>query len=143
MERRDYLLRQIQFMMQTLAALIRKLTGLKDTDEEEEIRIVTDTILKENLNTSLEEILKVPVSEIADFMHKVKGVHISNIDLLAEVFFLNANSAKDSKVTNDLLVRALELLEWTDRTYKVFSLERYQKIQEIQLLLKRSGTITH
>jgi len=126
-------------MMQTLVGLIRRLTGLKDEENEEECRQVTDTMLKEQLNTSLEEILQIPVSDIVDFIVKRKGIHISNTDLFAEVLVLNASAEDDPMVKKELLIRGLELLEWSDKTSGIFSVDRHEKIIHIKAILKETN----
>jgi hypothetical protein len=137
MEQRDYLLRQIEMMTQFLLALIRKLTGMKDNSPEEEQREVTDMMMKEQLDISLSDIAQIPVDEIADFIMNRKGIHQSNIDLFAEVLILNAKGGTDKEYRKLLLLRALELLQWEDRTSGVFSMERQQKINEVKVLLEQ------
>jgi hypothetical protein len=136
MERSDYLLRQIQLMMQTLVSLIRRLTGLKDFNDEILVSQETDKMLSEHLNTTLDEIQQTPVNEVVDFIVIQKGVHISNIDLLAEVLVLNANAKYDPAVKAELLLRALKLLEWSDKTSGTYSIDRHEKIERIKTILK-------
>jgi hypothetical protein len=136
MEKRDYLMRQIHLMMQTLLALIRKITGLKEENSEEEIRQVTDTMLKEYLNTSLEEIQQLSVNEIVEFIVGQKGIHSMNIDLFAEILILNANTGIQIEGKHDLLLKALELLEWSDRESGYYSVDRHEKITNLKFLLE-------
>jgi predicted metal-binding transcription factor (methanogenesis marker protein 9) len=136
MEQRDYLLRQIQMMTDFLLALIRKLTGIKDSNPEEERRDTTDVMLKEQLDTSLSEIMQIPLDEIVDYIIKRKGIDRSNIDLFAEILILNAEAETNLTTKNQLLKRALELLRWADESGGVYSVERHQKMNEIIRILR-------
>jgi hypothetical protein len=136
MEQRDYLLRQIEMMTQFLMALIKRLMGLKSNDTEEDYKEVTNTMLKEQLDTSLEEILLIPVDEVADFIIQRKGIHQSNIDLFAEVLMINARVETKLKKKKELLIRAIELLEWADNTSGIYSMERHQKIINSKIRLQ-------
>jgi hypothetical protein len=136
MEQRDYLMRQIEMMTQFLLILIRRLTGMKKNGHEEEQKAATDALLKEHLSTSLDEILQIPLNDIADFITKKKGIHQSNIDLFATVLVLNAKAETDENRKRQLLLLALELLQWADHSGGVFSLERHRQINEINALLE-------
>lgn len=134
MEQRDYLLRQIELMTQTLANLIRRLLGLKEITEEE-TQQETDEMLKENLNLSITDILNTPPDKIVDLILSHEGIHETNIDLFAEILVINAKASKKGQRQRDLLKRALELYNWLDRKSGTFSIERHQKMNEINYLL--------
>ena len=134
MEQRDYLLRQIELMAETLANLIRRLLGLKEINEEE-AQQATDEMLKENLNISITEIMNTPLDKVADIIMEREGIHETNIHLFAEVLFLNAGVSKDPVRKRKLYERSLELYNWLDRKSGTFSIERHQKMNEIRNLL--------
>ena len=133
MEQRDYLLRQIELMTQALVALIRKLTGLKEdgSASDEEIEQLTDEMLTEQLGMELAEILEIPLTEITDKIVSIKGIHLSNIELFAEVVYLNAKACLQTEKKVRLLMIALELYEYADRESGTFSIERHAKINDI------------
>lgn len=136
MEQRDYLLRQIQMMAQVIAALVRKLMGLKEQGTEEEIVQVTDEMLTEYFDTSLVEIVQTPLEKTVEQMIQNKKLHPSNVDLFAEVLMINADKSEYAANRKKLLERALILLEWVDKTGGVFSAERRQKIVDIRQKLE-------
>lgn len=136
MEQRDYLLRQLQMMTQAIVALIRRLTGLKEQGSEEETRQVTDVMLKEYFETSLEEIIQTPTEESIQFLLQNKKLHPSVVDMFADVLILNANSESGKNDAKKLLSLALELLQWSDASSKTYSAERHQKITAIRKQLE-------
>jgi hypothetical protein len=131
-EQRDYLLRQIQMMAQVIAAIIRKLTGLKDSGTEEELKQVTDTMLNEYFTTSLDEIAQTPLEKTVEFIIQNKKLHPVNVDLFAEMLIIHANKTEDQTTRTKLLERALSLLDWIDQTGGIYSVERHEKIQSIR-----------
>jgi hypothetical protein len=131
MEQRDYLLRQIEIMTQTLVNLIRRLLGLKEINEED-AQQATDEMLKDNLNLSITDILNTPLDEIVDLILSHEGTHETNIDLFAEILAINAKASTDAQRKRKLFERALELYSWLDRKSGTFSIERHQKMNEIK-----------
>ncbi len=135
MEQRDYLLRQIELMTQTLVTLIRRLLGLKDITEEE-IQQSTDEVLKEQLDISITQVMEAEPNEIIDLLLKHKSINKSNIDLIADILFINAKAKHHANQKINLLERALKLYEWIDSTGNTFSIERHQKMNEIRLMIE-------
>jgi hypothetical protein len=134
MEQRDYLLRQIELMTQTLANLIRRLLGLNEITEEEAEQ-ATDEMLKDNLNISINVILDTPLDKLVDLILKQENIHETNIDLFAEILVINAKASNDSKRKRKLFERANILYSWLDQKTGTFSIERHQKMNEIQNLM--------
>jgi hypothetical protein len=131
MEQRDYLLRQIELMAQTLTNLIRRLLGLKEINEEEAEQ-ATDEMLKENLNISIAEILNTPIDKLVDLILSKESIHVTNIDLFAEILVINAKASGDLQRKRKLLERAQTLYNWLDKKSGTFSIERHQKMNEIE-----------
>jgi len=131
----DYLLRQLEQMMQALVSLIRKLTGMKDPNEEE-VRTTTDAILKEQLNLTLSDVLKIQNEDIADNIIALHKLNAQNAELLADILVINAKVEKNSETSIGLLRRALNLYEWSDKKGNTYSSGRIQKIDEIKTTLK-------
>lgn len=136
MEQRDYLLRQIQQMAQALVALIRKLTGLKEESSEEEVQQTTNEMLKEQFNMELQDVMHLPVEEVADWIIEKKGLHKDNIELFADVLKLNAEARSNIHDKQKLLEAALGLYSYADKTGDTFSIERHKKMNEIKVLLE-------
>ena len=135
MEQRDYLLRQIELMTQTLVALIRRLLGLKDLSEKETQR-VTDEVLKEQLDISMTQIIETEPESIVELLTRHNGITISNVDLFADILVINAKARHNANQKLNLLVRALKLYEWIDMTGNTFSIERHQKINDIRMMIE-------
>lgn len=133
MEQRDYLLRQIQLMTQAIVALIRRLTGLKEdgSTSEEEIQQATNEMLTEQFGMDLSDFLEIPLEEIADIIVNTKGIDASNIELFAEVIYLNAKACIQKEKKAQLFMIALEIYNYIDRESGTFSMERHAKINNI------------
>ena len=140
MEQRDYLLRQIQLMTQAIVTLIRRLTGLKEdsSGSEEEIQQATNEMLSEQLGMELDDILNIPLVELTDKIVNKNGIHLDNLDLFAEVIFLNAEACIEKEKREQLLLMALELFSYTDRVSATFSIDRQAKINTIKSLLDQN-----
>lgn len=134
MEQRDYLLRQIELMTQAFVSLIRRLLGLKEL-KEEETEQTTDEVLKEQLDISISQVLETNYDELIDLFISKKGIHISNIELLADILVINARARKDTRQKTDLYKKALELYEWLDKKGDTYSIERHKKMNEIHYFL--------
>ena len=134
MEQRDYLLRQIELMTQAFVSLIRRLLGLKELTEEE-IEQTTDEVLKEQLDMSISQVLENNYNKLVDLIISKKGIHIPNVELLAEILVINAHARKDAGQKTDLYKKALELYEWLDKKGDTFSMERHKKMKELRFLL--------
>ena len=136
MEQRDYLLRQIEMMAQFLAALIRKLTGLKEESSEEIILQTTNKQLNESLEISLDDLLNLPPEKLPHYLLNKTGIDKNNVELLAEILSLNAKATATESRKKELFEAALELYNWADREGNTFSLERHRKITEIKSQLE-------
>lgn len=134
MEKRDYLLRQIELMTQAFVSLIRRLLGLKELNEEE-VQQTTDEMLKEYLDISVRKIMQMEFHELVELISKKQGIHKSNLDLLAEIIVLNAESRQNTEEKTNLYRKALDLYEWIDKTGDTFSMERFRKMEEIRFLI--------
>jgi len=137
MQQRDFLMRQIEQMSQALAALIRKLLGLKTENTEEETQQSTNELLKDQLNTSIKELLSIPSEEIYEFIVKEKGLDESNLEVFADVLVLNAKVKSIHADQVKLYKIALEVYQWIDNKSRTFSMERQNKILEIEELLTK------
>lgn len=135
MEQRDYLLRQIELMTQALVTLIRRLLGLKDIIEDE-VEQITNETLSEYLDMSINQIMNTRAEELAEMMIQKNGINRSNLELFAEILVINAKAGKSRENQLSLLERALKLYQWIDNTGNTFSMERQQKMNEIQVLIE-------
>jgi hypothetical protein len=121
-------------MTQTLANLIRRLLGIKEIHEEEAEQ-ATDEMLKEYLDLSINEILRIPLQEIVEQIIEKEGIHETNIDLFADVLLIHGKVAANAERKRKFLERAYELYQWLDIKSGTFSIERHQKMNEIKAIL--------
>ena len=132
MPQTDFLLRQIEQMSQALAALIRRLLGLNINVEEKEIQEVIDAFLKDKLNTSMENLLKITPAKIPEFIAQNKEFDEANLELFADVMVLNAKANKKLADKEKLFRMALEIYFRINKQSRTFSMERQNKIQEVE-----------
>ena len=132
MQQRDFLMRQIEQMSQAFAALIRRLLGLSMKDVEKETEKETNELLKDQLNTSIEELLQIPPKEISEFIVRKKGLDVLNLELFAHILMLNAKATSIHTDREKLYKIALEVYHWINNKSRTFSMERQSKIQEIE-----------
>ena len=137
MQQRDFLMRQIEQMSQAFAALIRKLLGMKTENTEEETQMATNELLKDQLHTSIQELLNIPVGAISEFIVKEKGLDESNLEVFADVLVLNAKVKSIHTDQVKLYKIALEVYQWIDNKSRTFSMERQNKIREIEEFLRK------
>ena len=137
MQQRDFLMRQIEQMAQAFAALIRRLLGMKTENTEKETELATNELLKEQLNTSIKELLSIPIGEISEFIVKEKGLDESNLEVFADLLILNAKVKSNHTDQLKLYKIALEVYQWIDNKSRTFSMERQNKIREIEEFLRK------
>ena len=133
MERRDYLMYQIEMMTQALVSLIRRLLGLKDLTEE--VESMTNEVLTEYLAISIPEIIGLSEKDFLNLAEKNKNLNSENGELLAKLLVLNAKSRLLSQEKINLLTKAKGLLKEVDQKSDTYSLEREALLNEIETLL--------
>ena len=121
---RDYIMRLIR---QFLAALARFLNKKEHQNDEEEIKELYETYIGDYTffhSASTDEIMD-------SFLKYPEGERIYRIEMLAELYYREAD-LKSEPMREDLLDKAFKLFSFVDRNSKTFSLERINKINEIQ-----------
>lgn len=134
MEQRDFLMRQIELMMHAIVALIRKLTGLKDL-KEDEMQQITDDMLFQHLEVSVAEIIKTPREVFTELITSMPGMNENNLELFSDVLVLNSKSRNSKTEALDLLKKAFAILNWIDDKSSTFSMDRQDRIKEIQSMI--------
>ena len=136
MEQKDYLLREIERIGTLLRWISGKITGIEDN-----YALTVENQFKEAKGLLLNEIgfdtdifLSLKESEIEQYISKFKGINVSNIELLADIFKVFGMKT-DSAMTKEYLDRALKLYELCDSFDKTFSFDRESKINEIKNVL--------
>lgn len=122
---RDYIMRLIR---QFLAAIARFLNKKGQQDDQKEIEKLFETFVGDYTFfhiASLEEIMD-------SFQKYPEDERIYRIEMLAELFYQEAD-LKSEPFREEILDKAFELFSFVDRNSKTFSLDRINKINEIQL----------
>ncbi len=133
MEKRDYLLREIEKIGLLLRSILNRIIG-----REENLAITIETQFGETKDMLFNEIgfdfdkfIALDQSASKDYIHQFKGFNSVNLELLAEYLYaIGVNLKPDQKQV--FLKKALELYELCNQTDKTFSFEREAKIKEIE-----------
>ncbi len=133
MGQEDYLLREIEKITIMLRFILGKLTGNHENlaislDEQFE---ETKELLFNEINFDLDMFLKLNESDINEYISKIKGNSVENLEILAEIIAksgLNGNT----EIKNNYLHKALQVYEYCSLADKTFSVDRESKIREIK-----------
>ncbi len=134
MERRDYILLEIEKIALVLTAIKQKLFGGKENlaisieKQAEE----TKDILRCKLNFDLDEFLAMDLETSIQYLDNFKGFNVENTDALA-VYFSTLGFASQSK---EYLEKALQLYTISNLKSKTYSMEREMHIREIKNTLE-------
>lgn len=136
MEKRDYLLREIEKIGLLLNMILNKLAG-KDvnfaTTIENQFQETKDLLLHE-IGFNLEHFLKLGKSETSVYLGEFTGLNNSNIELLADVLYTEGITIHSGH-SDDCLHKALLLYELCKLSDKTYSFERENKITAIKKAL--------
>lgn len=138
MERRDYILLEIEKIGLILTAIKQKLFGGK-----EKLAITLDKQMEENknrllheLNFDLDTFLSLNMDESMHYLDGFKGFNPENTDSLAEYFSnvgFNGNCVEPKKY----LEKAIQLYTISNLQSKTYSLDRETRMLEIKDALKQ------
>jgi hypothetical protein len=134
MERRDYLLTQIQQLGRFLRRLIEMMMGKSSSSNLEELMNQQHQEFKESCGFDI-ELLTTPVfEELKEAIITNNSYNPENIQLLADYMTLLASKNIDTPPTKiyRLKQNALKLYELLEVSEKTFSLERQAKMAELR-----------
>jgi hypothetical protein len=135
MERRDYLLTQIQQLARFIQLLIEKLTGKSSPLDLEQEMIHKKEEFKEKCGFDMELIATPHFDELKEALVNDKNYTSENIELLADYMVTLTERSLDAPPT--LLQRikqnALHLYEWVEVKEKTYSLDRQEKIAKVKM----------
>lgn len=134
MEKKDYILREIEKISILLRAIINKLIGNRENlavSIGDQFSVTREMLLTEG-GFDLETLLKNSESENESLFQKAIGFDSENIELLADLLVMLEAEPGSNK---ELLFKkkALELYEYIDLRDKTFSFERNTKIRNIKM----------
>ncbi|MFH0999827.1 MAG: hypothetical protein V1783_03210 [Bacteroidota bacterium] len=133
MERKDYLMREIEKIALLLQSLLNFLTGNKENlavsieNKFEE----TCELLKQETGFDFEKFLALQGSSNKEYIKNFKGINPENLELLAEILFQMGQKQNFNK-QRVLFEKALLLFELCNQTDKTYSISRESKITQIK-----------
>ena len=132
MEEKDYIKKQIDVLGRILGKLLANLIGNKNNGEIVGGIEITNQILNEKLNLSIEKISLIPEEEFVNFLKTEKEFTNENLEQLAEILMLNVKNVIDEITKIKLYRKYLILLEYIEKNDKTYSLERHLKIEKVK-----------
>jgi hypothetical protein len=133
MERRDYLLREIEKIGMIMSAIRQKVFGGKDNMAitiEQQIGDLKGMLLND-ANLDFDKLMNLDQRGTDEFLSNLNGFSVENIELLAETVS-DLGHKHDSTI---LLEKSLQLFEICNLRDRTFSLEREIKINRIKDIL--------
>ncbi|MDR2037779.1 MAG: hypothetical protein LBQ60_07640 [Bacteroidales bacterium] len=133
MERKDYILTEIEKIGAIISTIRQKLFGGKGNTAitlEKQFENEKGMLLDE-VNFDVDKLLHLNFEELNEYISGFEGFNIENIELLAECFFqIGINDESDN--SKKYLEKALQLYELCNLKSKTYSLERETHIKAIR-----------
>ncbi len=139
MEKRDYLLLEIEKIGRMLNLIINRLAGEGpgSTADTEKILEETGKDFNEEFNFDLDAFLKMDKESSLGYLAKFDSFDTNNIELMARLIESIGSGQKRYK-DNSYIEKALMLYEYCSIKDKVYSFERESRILAIKTLLENS-----
>jgi hypothetical protein len=136
MEKRDYLMREIEKIGMVLQAILNRLTGKGGNSAitlESSFEATRELLLNEtDFDLTLFLAMDQPASR--DYLARFQGMNTTNLEQLAEILFqLGINEQADKKSV--FLSKSIQLFELSENIDKTYSIERESRIREIKSAL--------
>jgi hypothetical protein len=131
MERRDYLMRQIEQLGQVLAQMLARLLGIKQKGGGGLVFEELMQTYKSELDIDLEELIRVPEDDLISFLISKNKYFENHLDIMADILHETAeNYFKHERLDEGktLLKKAVKILEYLQTTGKDYSMDRMLKI---------------
>lgn len=136
MEKKDYLLREIEKIGALLKMIFSKMSGNEVSDAiaiEDQFEEAKGILLNE-IGFDIDLFLTLKNSEIEQYISKFVGLNSTNIELLADVF-KEVGIETESPDSRQYLECALRLYDFSILSDKTYSFGREEKITEIKSFL--------
>jgi len=136
MEKKDYLMREIEKLGMLLRAILNSMIGKSENlaiNAEVHFEETKELLFTET-GFDLDKFLMMDKPASQEYLSHFKGMNTGNLELLAEVTFQIGMSAKseDKKI---IFERALQLYELCNLADKTYSIERENQIRKIKKFL--------
>ena len=135
MEQRDFVLREIEKIGAMLLALIGKLKSVSPGIQFAVERVRIDSDLKSITGLSMEEILTLPVEDIASRLMGDSRFNDVNMERVAEIMALMADHLPEIE-SEQAMERELGILELIEREGKTYSFERQSRIALLKEIME-------
>ncbi len=133
MERRDYLMMQVEQLGAVLRKLLSMLLNTKDIGTE--TTAVIDQELSENLGYNTDELLAIEDDRWIETLLNTGRFNTENLEKLADLLLSMAEN--DSTGIRDRLYRkSLMIYKYLEKSEKTYSMERNANIEKIESKLK-------
>lgn len=139
MEKRDYLIDQIEQLGRALAMIYSKLLGFRNEGKVPESIELTSLSLKTELDLDLDELSAIPTEDFISRMKEDKKFNYANLEILADILLHIADdinsSNPDSKQDLNLYGKSLQVYKYLNERDLTYSFERQAKIERISSIL--------
>lgn len=139
MERRDLIQDQIEKLGAVLAKMLTKILSLKSQGQTFESIQIVNQDLKDELGIG--DFLNLSIDEFQLLLEKNKTFNSSNLEKLASNLILIAEDLEAEKSEN-LYKKSLKILELVNKIDLTYSLERFNKMKNIENILKNYNTLS-
>jgi hypothetical protein len=137
MEKRDYLMDQIEQLGRALAMIFSKLYGLSSQGKAPEAIEMTSQSLKTELGLGIDELSSIPTEEFVQKLMEEKKFNFSNLERLADIVLLIADEieSNNNDQSLNLYTKCLSVYNYLNESDLTYSFERQSKIERIESLL--------
>ncbi len=139
MEKRDYLMDQIEQLGRALAMIYSKLQGFRNEGKVPESIELTSLSLKTELDLDLDELSAIPAGDFVSRMKEDKKFNYANLEILADILLHIADdinqSDPDSREGRDFYNKALKVYNYLNERDLTYSFERQAKIERIESII--------
>ncbi|MDR2423240.1 MAG: hypothetical protein LBD59_00765 [Prevotellaceae bacterium] len=130
MLRRDFIMVQIEELGKVLAQMIHR----RNTDAVRENPALAQTV-HDSLKTSRTFLLEKTVNEIHDYLNNTDMAGLQRMEIAAKLLMEESFLCDAGKQQNALRRKAVKMLAYIQQRDTTFSLERMQRINELEQLL--------
>jgi hypothetical protein len=131
MEQEDYLMRQINQIGRILGKILVDFIGLKNKGQVNIAIETTNTVLKDELDFDIQELIEIPSANFINKLMTEKQFNNDCFEKLAEILLLIADNTEE-KNRKVLYEKCLTIFEYLEEYSKIYSLDRQWKIEQIK-----------
>lgn len=136
MQQEDWFMKQINLLARVLGKILADLLGLKAMGRLDEGDEVTEMALKSELDLSIDDLILIPSDQFIISLKDDRKFSDDDLEKLAYIFYLIAEGLEKKGTGNEkalqLLVKALTIYEYLDKTGSTYSLDRHARIEKIK-----------